>query len=191
MELFRNDLAAAKIQEDYQHELYEKHGIEQLREFLATARSGVGPQVLHTEESFEIRVGETTVVGRIDRIDRSADGSVVIVDYKTGKARDQEDADESLQLSLYALAAREKWGYHVNALAFHNLEENVMVLTRRTDLQLAEARGRVEKAAHSIAEGDFRPKIDFHCGFCPYRTLCPAKERRVPNLIAVAATPAS
>src|SRR5207302_3296311 len=113
IELFRNDLAAARIQEDYQHELYEKQGIEQLRDFLAAARSGAVPQVLHTEESFEIRVGNTTVVGRIDRIDRSEDGGVVIVDYKTGKARDQQSADESLQLSLYALAAQEKWGYRV------------------------------------------------------------------------------
>jgi len=191
IELFRNDLAAARIQEDYQHELYEKQGIEQLRDFLAAARSGAVPQVLHTEESFEIRVGNTTVVGRIDRIDRSEDGGVVIVDYKTGKARDQQSADESLQLSLYALAAHEKWGYRVNSLAFHNLEENVPVFTRRSDLQLAEARERVEAAARSIADGNFRAKVDFHCGFCPYRNLCPAKERRVPNLIASAAKPTS
>ena len=88
-----------------------------MRDFLAVARTLPPPQVLHTEQSFEIRVGETAVVGRIDRIDRRPDGSVAIVDYKTGKARDQENADESLQLSLYAIAAREKWGYNVGSLS--------------------------------------------------------------------------
>ena len=118
IELFRLDLADAKIQEAYQHELYQQQGIAQLREFLASARTLPSPQVLHTEQSFEIRVGQTLVVGRIDRIDRRPDGSVAIIDYKTGKARDQEDADESLQLSLYAIAAKEKWGYTVGALMF-------------------------------------------------------------------------
>ena len=182
IEVFRNDLAAARIQEAYQHELYEKQGIEQLRDFLAAARSAAIPEVLHTEESFEIRVGETAVVGRIDRIDRSASGGVAIVDYKTGKARDQEDADESLQLSIYALAAREKWGYRVDSLVFHNLEENVPVLTTRTEAQLQETRDRVEAAARNIADENFKPNVDFHCGFCPYRNLCPAKEKRVPNV---------
>ena len=60
----------AKIQESYQHELYEKQGILQLQDFLSTARSIPASQVLHTEESFEIKIGETTVVGRIDRIDQ-------------------------------------------------------------------------------------------------------------------------
>ena len=32
----------------------------------------------------------------------------MIVDYKTGKPKTQEDADDSLQLSIYALAARDK-----------------------------------------------------------------------------------
>ncbi len=138
IDLFRLDLVGAKIQEAYQHELYEKQGIEQLRDFLAAARTLPAPQVLHTEQSFEIRVGETAVAGRIDRIDRRPDGSVAIVDYKTGKARDQEDADESLQLSLYAIAAREKWGYTVGALIFHNLAgECSRSLTTRTEVATA------------------------------------------------------
>ena len=139
--------------------------------------------VLHTEQSFEIRVGETSVVGRIDRIDRLPDGSVAIVDYKTGKARDQENADESLQLSLYAIAAHEKWGYTVGALIFHNLEENVPVSTTRTEAQLVAARGRVAAAALGIADGKFEPKLGIHCNFCAYRSLCPVKEKRIPHRV--------
>jgi DNA helicase II / ATP-dependent DNA helicase PcrA len=188
IDLFRQDLAGTRIQETYQHELYEKQGVEQLRELLASVRSQAALQVLHTEESFEIRVGETTVVGRIDRIDARRDGTVAIVDYKTGKARDQENADESLQLSLYAIAAREKWGYKVGSLIFYNLEENVPVFSTRSDAQLMVARERVEKAAKGIAAGEFEPKLGIHCTFCSYRSLCPAKEKRIPNRAVSAAS---
>lgn len=184
IDLFREDLAALGIQEQYQHELYEKQGIAQLRDFLLAERSGPTVPVLHTEEGFEIRVGTTIVVGRIDRIDRHGDATVSIVDYKTGRARNQEDADNSLQLSLYAIAAREKWGYDVGSLVFYNLEDNVAVSTRRTESQLREASGRVEAAAQGIADGNFKPKVDFHCAFCSYRSLCPAKEKRIPDRMA-------
>jgi len=183
IDLFCLDLAETNIQEAYQHELYEKQGIDQLRDFLAAARSLPAPEVLHTEQSFEIRVGETSVVGRIDRIDRRPDGSVAIVDYKTGKARDQENADESLQLSLYAIAAQEKWGYKVGALIFHNLEENVPVITTRSESQLIAARGRVEAAAQGIADGIFIARPGMHCNFCAYRSLCPEKEKRIPRRV--------
>ncbi len=188
IELFRQDLLDARIQETYQHELYEEQGVAQLREFLASVRTVGAQQVLHTEESFEIHIGETVVVGRIDRIDSRPDGTVAIVDYKTGKARDQEDADESLQLSLYAIAAQEKWGYKVGALIFHNLAENVPVTTIRRDLELIAARQRVQDAAQRIAEGIFDAKTGIHCNFCAYRSLCPEKEKRIPrraDLVAI------
>jgi RecB family exonuclease len=183
LDLLREDLASAGMHDRYQHELYEKQGTEQLRDFLEASRA-TPLEVLHTEESFEIRFGETAIVGRIDRIDRTPDGGVVILDYKTGKARTQEDADESLQLSIYALAAQEKWGYRVGSLAFHNLEGNVTVATRRSVLQLEDAKERVQAAAESIAAGDFRAKVDFHCAFCPYRSVCPAKEKQMPRMVA-------
>jgi DNA helicase-2/ATP-dependent DNA helicase PcrA len=180
IEIFRQDLADSKIQEAYQHELYENQGIAQLRDFLASVRSKPS-QVLHTEQSFEIKIGETIVVGRIDRIDSRPDDTVAIVDYKTGKAKDQEAADESLQLSLYAIAAQEKWQYKVGALIFHNMEENVPVITTRDQGQLLAARQRVTKAAEGIANGVFEARPGIHCDFCSYRSLCPAKEKRIPH----------
>jgi DNA helicase II / ATP-dependent DNA helicase PcrA len=182
LRLFRDDLAASGIQDDYQRGLYLKQGLQQLKDFLAGTRSAPTPEVLHTEEWFDVQIAGTKVAGRIDRMDRAADGRVAIVDYKTGKARSQEDADESLQLSIYAMAAHEKWGYRVGELMFHNLEGNVPVFSKRTEFQLAEARERVLAAARGIAEGNFEPKIDFHCNFCAFRGLCPAREKRVPNL---------
>jgi len=186
IDFFRTNLADAKIQEAYQHELYENMGVAQLQTFLASARKISASEVLHTEEPFEIKVGETTVVGRIDRVDRRPDGTVAIIDYKTGKARDQEDADESLQLSLYAIAAQEKWRYKVGALIFYNLEENVPVTTMRGDSDLVAARARVESAASNIAEGVFAARPGQHCNFCAYRSLCPEKEKRIPRRVEVA-----
>jgi DNA helicase-2/ATP-dependent DNA helicase PcrA len=189
IQLFRDDPGVSGIQDEYQRHLYLEQGIEQLKDFLAGTRSALAPEVLHTEEWFDVQIAGTKVAGRIDRMDRTADGSIAIVDYKTGKARSQEDADESLQLSIYAMAAHEKWGYRVGALVFHNLEGNVPVFSKRTEFQLGEARERVLAVARGIAEGNFDPKPDFHCSFCAFRGLCPAREKRIPDIAKRAANP--
>jgi DNA helicase-2/ATP-dependent DNA helicase PcrA len=173
------DLAAAGIADRYQRELYDQQGVTQLRGLLDACHKGPAPQVLHTEEWFEIKIGMGVVAGRIDRIDKASGNRVVVIDYKTGKPKSQDDADESLQLSIYALAAREKWGYEADQLAFYNLEENSFVITRRSEAQLQEARLKVENVANNIADGNFEAKPGFYCRFCAYKNLCPATETRI------------
>jgi ATP-dependent exoDNAse (exonuclease V) beta subunit len=181
IQFFRDDLAQAGMQDRYQHDLYEAQGVQQLKDFLAASRRAPAPQVLHTEEFFDIKVGEVTVVGRIDRIDQVADNRVIITDYKTGRAQSQEDSDESLQLSIYALAAREKWGYHADRLVLHNLEGNSAVVTRRSDFELEAAKSRVQEVSEKVAAGKFQPKPGFYCKFCAYRNLCPATEKQLQH----------
>jgi DNA helicase-2/ATP-dependent DNA helicase PcrA len=177
LELFREDLAGAGIADRYQYELYLRQGREQLRQFFESARSVPFPDVLHTEQKFDVRVAETKLTGRMDRIDRLATDGVAIVDYKTGKPKSQEDADKSLQLSLYALAANEAWGLRADRLIFHNLEDNSMAVTTRCSAELEEAKDRVREVADGIAAGKFGAKTGYHCSLCPYRNLCPATEK--------------
>jgi DNA helicase-2/ATP-dependent DNA helicase PcrA len=177
IEQFRSELADAKIQDRYQHDLYERQGIEQLRAFFRACARAPQPDVLHTEESFEVKIGDASVAGRIDRIDKLPDGEVVITDYKTGKPQSQEDADVSLQLSIYALAAREKWGYRAKHVVLYNLAENTCVAASRSEIQLQEAKLKVEDVARQIAAGRFKATPGFHCRFCAYYALCPETER--------------
>ncbi len=183
VDIFCNELAQARLQDRYQHDLYEAQGRVQLHEFMERVQRVPLSGVLHTEESFEIKMGNSTINGRIDRIDQRSDGTVAITDYKTGEPLSQEDADESLQLSIYAIAAKEKWGYQVSGLVFYNLKENAPVVSVRSGAELLAARQKVEEVAGNIAAGKFAATPGRHCRFCPYNNVCPATEVRMHSLV--------
>ena len=61
------------------------------------------------ERSFAFDLGAHRVRGRVDRVDALPDGSYELIDYKTGHARTAAELRDDIQLSLYAIAAREAW----------------------------------------------------------------------------------
>ena len=185
--LLREGLADAGFADPVQRELYEKEGTKQLREFVRLQQAAPPADVIGTERSFEITLGGVRVKGRLDRIDRIAGNRVAIIDYKTGKPRTEDHARKSLQLSIYALAAREKWDYEAERLVFYNLADNTEVACKRDPRQLAEACQRVAEVAAEITAGNFDPTPGFHCGWCAYRNLCPATEERLYQIQVQAA----
>jgi ATP-dependent helicase/nuclease subunit B len=67
-----------------------------------------GRRPLRAEATGETAVAGVTVHGRADRIDRLADGTLAIIDYKTGQPPSQKAVDEgfALQLGLLGLIGR-------------------------------------------------------------------------------------
>ena len=96
---FRDDLASAGIADRYQYDLYLRQGKEQLVQFLEWARAGVPPEVLETEQKFDLLVEGTKVSGRVDRVDRVGSDGVAIIDYKTGRERSVGHARRPSRLS--------------------------------------------------------------------------------------------
>ncbi|MGH9492205.1 MAG: ATP-dependent helicase [Terriglobales bacterium] len=178
-EEFRREFAKAALDDSHQRELYERQGIAQLREFLAARQSEPPPEVLDTEKTFSVEIGGARLRGRVDRLDRCGEDGVAIVDYKTGAPRSQEEADESLQLSIYALAAQRQWKLEPRRLVFYNLETNQAIETKRSPKQLEDAERQVRIAAENIAQGLFPAKPGWHCRWCSYRSLCPETEERL------------
>ncbi len=177
---FHDEFAKAKIDEPFQRELYEKDGCAQLEALLQSESAEPQGTVLHTEHRFKIEIGGARVRGRLDRLDEVAPGEVSVVDYKTGKPKTQEDADKSLQLSVYALAAK-SLGHQPSSLVFINLQNGAVVASQRSPEQLLEAERKVAEIAAKIAAGEFEPRPSGSCAWCSYHSICPAQEAPLPR----------
>ena len=98
------------------------------------------------------------------------------MDYKTGKSRKDADARRDLQLSIYAIAAKEILELNPVRLVFHYLQNNQTQVTTRNAKQLDEAQKSVQEAAADIRAGEFSPKPGYACRTCAYEAICPAHE---------------
>jgi len=106
-----------------------------------------------------------------------ADGVWRIHDYKTGKyLPTQQQADADRQLALYEIGVRHAWpDVREVELVWHYLAHDVELRSRRSADDLAQVRAGVLELVKAI-EGDqeFRTAVGTHCGWCPYRAICPA-----------------
>ena len=78
--------------------------VANLSRYLTDAQ-GAGTKVLAKEQEFEFDLGLAHIRGKVDRIEQLADGTVVIVDLKTGKTLPSiPEVEQNPQLGLYQLA---------------------------------------------------------------------------------------
>ncbi len=178
--VFLDEFSKAKIDEPLQRELYENDGREQLTAFLRSSLAHPEGEVLLTEHKFTIEISGARVRGRLDRLDRLPNGEVAVIDFKTGRAKTQEDADKSLQLSIYALAAQHL-NYIPASLVFINTQNGVAVASHRSPAELRNAAAKVAEIAAKIAAGEFEPRPNGGCAKCSYNAICPAQEDPLPR----------
>jgi len=146
-----------------------------------------------SDTSVSIDLGERELVfrGKVDRIDRRADGSFAVIDYKTGRSRrytglleDPVDRGRHLQLVVYALAARAgiAMGDPAAAVraAYRFIEEGTDIPIDFVEGTVDRAREVLDVIVDGIESGRFpfnpgpRNQYTFdNCRFCDFDRLCP------------------
>lgn len=130
------------------------------------------------EQPFIIKISpQLKIGGKIDRVDEGKE-KLEIIDYKTGKMMEQKDIDQSLQMTVYALAATDEGIYGKKpeevVLTFYFLDAGEKRSTKRTLKELEQAKKELLTKAEEIGESDFAPTPNRMCEFCDFKLLCEA-----------------
>jgi DNA helicase-2/ATP-dependent DNA helicase PcrA len=180
--IYEIEWSSAGYEDDYQEAEYKKDGLEQLKTFHA-AMLLEAPQVLEQEKSFELPLENSVILtGRMDQVNSLGRNDVEIVDYKTGKPKKDADAKKDLQLSIYALAAKEIFEWNPVKLVFHYLQNNQRQETTRDAKQIADAEKIVQETAANMRAGEYTPQPGFPCRSCAYKPICPAFEESLGGM---------
>src|SRR3984893_18386869 len=179
--LFETEWSVSGFEDEYQEGEYKKDGLEQLRAFHQAILDEL-PEILELEKTFALPVENNVVLkGRIDQINLLGRKDVEIVDYKTGKPKKDSEVRRDLQLSIYAIAAKEILELNPVRMVFHYLQDNSRQETPRTAKQLEEALKTVQEVAADIRAHSFPAKEGFICRSCAYRPICPAHEETLSS----------
>ena len=130
------------------------------------------------ERSFSFPLGPHLLRGRVDRVDRLPDGGYELIDYKTGRPKTAAQLREDVQLSLYAVGAREAWQLEASQQAYYYLLDDEKVPVERDEQDRDWIMDTVLEVAEGILAQGFEPTPSYAaCSTCDFRIICPAAEK--------------
>lgn len=159
-------------------ERMKKEGEKMLKDFFNKFHNE-NIKVIDLEKFFKIKIDvNTSIVGKIDRVDNLGNNKIEIIDYKTGKKPDEKNLKKSFQLSIYALAATDLGLYRrkitdVN-LTFYYLQNLEKITFNKTLDDIKKVKNDISEKISQIRSDQFEPKVGPWCDFCSFRMICEA-----------------
>ncbi len=174
LESFRKLHVPGRYGEPYQDEEYRRLGEELLAGFYRRQEGRFDPP-LFVEKAFTMRFQDFFIRGVIDRVDPCPEGGVEIIDYKSGKSKQEMGQEEQLQLRLYALACQEVFGLVPKRISFYYLRTHEKLSFEHRPEDQEKAKLQIEEILTQIRSGDFSPSPSPpKCRRCGFKNLCPA-----------------
>jgi putative RecB family exonuclease len=153
-----------------------------LLEAFAKKLEVVDTAIIGVEEAFSFSVDglDIPIIGVFDLVLEDSSGIVTIVDHKTrAKAMPSRDANESLQASIYALAAK------INGFRFNDLllrfdcliktkePKFEQVYTTRSELEIFQVARLIKQVWAGIQAEVWLPNLgSWKCSGCGYKQAC-------------------
>ena len=161
------------VKKQYGKEHYKSMGEKAVARFFDTYAPFTQNKILGLEQKLSIRLddaGKYIMTGVIDRIDEKPDGSIDIVDYKTGTTPpSQAQIDEERQLALYQIGVKEFVGERKVRLVWNYLMSGIEFTSERNEKQLDALK---KDTMLLIDEVESATVFDKHpsalCNYCEY-----------------------
>jgi DNA helicase-2/ATP-dependent DNA helicase PcrA len=159
-----------------ERESYYQKGKAIIRMFFKDWTNQSIPELLFLEKNFSFKIGGDIIKGAIDRIDRLPDGTLEVIDYKTGNPKETLKYEDKRQLILYKIFLEESYGQKVSKLSYYYLESGSKLSFAATDKEVEKLRAEVLYEISEIKKANFPPKPSELCRYCDFRSICEFKQ---------------
>jgi hypothetical protein len=131
------------------------------------------------EAPFDLLVGGHIVRGRVDAVYTHADGTIEVVDFKTGRPPAEGDPSAETQLRIYTVAAVDAWNHDPGSVRATYLylqgdgAPAVAVSVAVSPDLIDAARAELHAAVGRIDNGDAATSPGAWCARCDFAAVCP------------------
>lgn len=154
-------------------EILERH-VEEFKKRESTAR------VLFVEKQLKLDMGLFDLTGRIDRVDEHQDGTLEIVDYKTGRDSVSDvDVATDLAMSCYQLLLSHEYPERRIVATIHALRSGMSASSSLAGEDLRQFEADVRLLGGEILTQeyyDLTPRLKRLCNGCDFVSLCKRHE---------------
>lgn len=151
---------------------YRKKGKESLISFWHNYQEKRNGKIILLEKNFSFKLGEDIIRGAIDRVDELEDGTLEIIDYKTGKDKDKLEFKNKRQLILYQLFLEEFLNKKVSCLSYYFLESGKKLSFVAKEKDISKLRLEVMEEIKNIKKREFPPQPSMMCSYCDFKSIC-------------------
>lgn len=173
------DETVAIIRVDDQDEHYLKLGREMLSRFFRDTFARDRSETVALEQRLSLRLSDSIVfTGFADRIGRTEQGRLFVIDYKTSKNEgDGSEFSEGLQAPLYAACTLREHGENEALAGYHYLRHGSTRWQQVDGDRAANLMSRfLDLATEADATGEFPARPGILCAWCGFNAQCPAAE---------------
>jgi len=176
-ENFDDTVAIVRIEDS--EEMYLKTGREMLIRFFQETFARDRSETVALEQRLSTRLSDAVVfTGYADRIGRTEQGRLFVIDYKTSKKEgDGSEFSEGLQAPLYAACVLGDHGEEEALAGYHYLRHGTTRWQQVDGERAAQLLERfLDLANEAAAAGEFPARPGILCAWCGFNAQCPAAE---------------
>jgi RecB family exonuclease len=166
---------------------FRTEGLRILEEYHAVQRAAAAdaargeapplPSLLFTEKTLRIDLSaDVALSGRIDRVDQHHDGSLEIVDYKSGRESVSEsDVKDSLALGIYQLLLKQKYPDRRVLATLVALRSGASASYEMSDAERQALLEECLETGETLRTRDWEsvlPVVNDHCPHCDFLPHC-------------------
>lgn len=128
----------------------------------------IKPSVVFLEKKFNLALDSYQLTGTVDRVDKLADGTYEIIDYKSGNKPKKIEYKEKRQLLLYQAALEKNYKLTVSRLTLHYLKDNQAESFVAKPGELEKVQNDMIKLIQELKHSDFKRRSQSDCKYCQH-----------------------